>query len=136
MSNTVEGFLYDLNTKLKKLQHTDQDHLTDYTHSRIPVNGQSDQEKLLLTFQCGQKKYELELETEEQAWENNKLIHVINEALTEAKIPYGVYPLPEDSSYFRQDLHGDNYILIAPEQAAKLISKYGDLFKKKSEGQE
>lgn len=136
LSNTVEGFLYDLNTRLKELQTADQDYLTDYAHSRIPVNGQPDQEKLLLTFQCGQKKYELELATEEQAWENNKLINIINEALTEAKIPYGVYPLPEDSSYFRQDLHGDNYILIAPEQAAKLISKYGDLFKKKSEGQE
>jgi hypothetical protein len=130
---TVEGFLFDVNTKIKALQQTEKELLTDYAHTQASANEKTEQDSLTFSFRCHQKKYEFKVETEDQAWENNLLINTINKALLEAQIPYAIYFLPEESSFFRQDLHGRNYVLLSPEQAEVMDNKYPDLFKAEAE---
>lgn len=128
---TVGGFLADVNARIKVLQQTDEDLLTDYAweHKNPSVAAKPDaQETIVFSFSCNQKKYEFNAETEGQAWEDNLLINTINKALLEAHIPYAVYFLPEESSFFRQDLQGKNYVLLSPEQAEAMRNKYQNLF--------
>lgn len=133
---TVQGFLADVNEKIQELQQTDKELLTDYAvvAKAAPANGKSEQETLVFSFRCHQKKYEFNVDTGDQAWENNLLINTINKALLEAQIPYAVYFLPGEVSLFRQDLYGKNYLLLSPEQAEEMSNKYPDLFKAETEG--
>jgi len=132
---TVEGFLNHVNAKIQELEQTDKDLLTDYAvaHKQAAANEQTEQETLVFSFGCNGKKYEFNVESEAEAWENDLLINTINKALLEAHIPYAIYFLPEESSFFRQDLHGKNYVLLSPEQAAAIANKYPDLFKAETE---
>lgn len=132
---TVEGFLYDVNTNLKQLRQAEKDLLTDFAFARAEAsaNGKTEQDSLVFSFSCHQKKYEFTVETEDQAWENNLLINTINKALLEAQVPYAIYHLPEESSFFRQDLYGKNYVMVSPAQAEAMVDKYPRLFKEEGE---
>ncbi|SHE58549.1 hypothetical protein [Pedobacter caeni] len=128
VSRTVEGFLYEVNLKIQELQGDQKDYLKDYAHS-YQKDAASDQEILVFSFSCNQQKNEIKVENDAQVWKDNLLINSINKALLEAKIPYAVYPLSDASSEYRQGLHGKNYIMLYPAQAAAIVGKYGDIFR-------
>ncbi|NQX43342.1 hypothetical protein SAMN05421820_116110 [Pedobacter steynii] len=132
---TFERFLYQVNLSIKGLLQTDKDVLTAYVadYEKVPEKGDADQEMLVFSFRCKEKKYEFKVENEGQTWENNLMINTINKAFLEAGIPYGIYFLPEDSNFFRQDLLDENFVLLSPEQAEGLRNKYKGLFKVETE---
>lgn len=121
-SQTIEGFINFIDTKIQQLQQHKTAYFTNY----------SIRERNKVSFNLQHKKYEMDAESEDMLWENNLLINTINKALMEAKLPYALYPLPEDSKFFRQDLYGENYLILSRDQAADIIRKYGDIFKEEA----
>lgn len=124
-SYNIDGFLNSLDAKIQQLQNRKKNYFTDYSsiYREEPAH-----ERNQISFSLNHKKYQINVASEDMFWENNLLINTINKALIEAKLPYAVYPLPEDSKFFRQDLYGDNYIVVSPDQATSIVRKYGDIF--------
>lgn len=128
-NSNISGFLNSLDTKIRQLQNSKTNYFTDYSniYEEEPAHDRSK-----VSFSLNHKKYQMNVTSEDLLWENNLLINTVNKAFMEAKLPYAVYPLPEDSKFFRQDLYGDNYIVLSPDQAAAIIRKYGDIFKEEA----
>ncbi|MET4137953.1 hypothetical protein [Pedobacter sp. UYP1] len=128
-NSNISGFLNSLDAKIRQLQNRKTNYFTDYSniYKEEPAHDRSK-----VSFNLNHKKYQMTVANEDMLWENNLLLNTVNKALMEAKLPYAVYPLPEDSKFFRQDLYGDNYIVLSPDQAADIVRKYGDIFKKEA----
>ncbi|AMP98514.1 hypothetical protein AY601_1599 [Pedobacter cryoconitis] len=128
-NSNIGGFLNSLDTRIQQLQNRNTNYFTDYSniYEEEPARDRSK-----ISFNFNPKKYQMNVASEDMLWEDNLLIIKINTAFTEAKLPYAVYPLPEDSKFFRQDLYGDNYIILSPDQAAAIVIKYGDIFKEEA----
>jgi len=124
-SHTIEGFLDFIESRIQLLQQNETDYFTDY--NSIYKEG-SDNNYTHISFKLNQKEYQFDTESEDMVWENKLLINTVNKALQETAMPYAVYPLPEDSKFFRQDLNGENYIVLSPAQAASIVKKYGNIF--------
>ena len=130
---TVEAFLGDVNAKIQELQNTKKDFLDGYVQQWVSAKGKPEEDMSVFSFRCNQKKYEFKVASEDQAFRNNLLIGLINKALLEAHIPYAVYFLPEDVSFFRQDLYGKNYVLLSAKQAEAISKKQVNIFKVEEE---